>query len=92
MDCWIERSVGKAYYPWGERVNPNTLNLSRVIMEITVIPPSIALPSEIKISPETIVSMDIAGGILRPEEDARYYEICGYVSDAQQQDALSLLK
>jgi hypothetical protein len=51
-------------------VNPNTLNLSRVIMEITVIPPSMALPSEIKISPETIVSMDIAGGILRPEEDA----------------------
>ncbi len=86
------RIISKVYYPWGERVNPNTLNLSKVITEITIVPPNLVLPDEIKISPDTIVSMDGAGQILRPEEDESYYKACGYASSAQEHEILNRLK
>lgn len=91
-DCTKDGNpVEKVWYPSGQRLNPNTMNLSNVITEITTVPVGLVLPDVIKISNDTRVSWDNVGQILRPEEDAQYYEKCGYVSGAQEQDKVNRL-
>jgi len=107
-DPVFHRPLTKAYYPSGERVDPSTISLSKVITDLTAVslkPPAnttLLSQSGLQVSNITRIFIEPVGGVVGPSEDIEYQERphCNINDDdrqvqlnsTQRQEVFNLLK